>query len=306
MGRLSVFIQRLSNALLVDDFEQPLYSTDRKNHRFCSLKLHFLFSVRFLPQWHTYREKSLFFSVDQTEASHLRDLLEKASAAELELVYSEFCEHLFFLGEHEVGSHLLTKFCITIGLTHIQKLAQKRKITSLLIYIAQRPHVYTMWDLIHPLTLKIGHLKREPLIWIISLNIINISNEPRGIANFETMVQFASYDCSDVDVAIQSLIILQNGASDFLVDTLANNITSLSLDPYGSFLIQKCLQLGTKRNVLFIIYELSTTGLFSLVHQRFGNYVHIESIFDIIIKIRPVYKLHAFIHIIVYSILTSC
>lgn len=115
LGRSSVFIQRLSSALLIDDFQKPIYTTDRNILRFCSLKLHFLFSVRFLPPWLTYREKSLLFSGDQTEALHLCDLLENASVADLEKVHREFRQRLFFLSEHEFGSLLLMKFCARIS-----------------------------------------------------------------------------------------------------------------------------------------------------------------------------------------------
>lgn len=119
-------------------------------------------------------------------------------------------------------------------------------------------------------TLNVRQL--EPLMRLIAFNIINLSSDPRSLANFESMVQIARYDVQMclidmirpcvLDIArdkngnnaLQSLIILHNGASE------ANNITSLSHHPYASFVIQKCLHLGSKRNVLFIIFELSTTG----------------------------------------------
>ncbi|CAN7126977.1 unnamed protein product [Brassica rapa subsp. narinosa] len=230
------------------------------------------------------------FSGDQTEALHLCDLLENASVVDLEKVHREFRERLFFLSEHEFGSLLPMKFCARISDLNLEE-----PIIQLLAdHIADLERMkMTLLNGIGDLCffLFFSYYFCLPLMRLIDFNIINLSSDPRSLANFESMVQIARYDVQMclidmirpcvLDIArdkngnnaLQSLIILHNGASDFLVNTMANNITSLSHHPYASFVIQKCLHLGSKRNVLFIIFELSTTGLLSLLYQRFGNYV---------------------------------
>ncbi|CAF2158621.1 unnamed protein product [Brassica napus] len=200
----------------------------------------------------------------------------------------EFRERLFFLSEHEFGSLLLMKFCARISDLNLEE-----PIIQLLAdHIADLERMkMTLLNGICSLFRTLNVRQLEPLMRLIDFNIINLSSDPRSLANFESMVQIARYDVQMclidmirpcvLDIArdkngnnaLQSLIILHNGASDFLVNTMANNITSLSHHPYASFVIQKCLHLGSKRNVLFIIFELSTTGLLSLLYQRFGNYV---------------------------------